>query len=119
MHLTLNQTLFLVLTIAAVVLVVYLVLLLIQLRRTAREGERTLAEIGELAGSLKELERTLNTRIDDMGDLLASTKKMAAGLAQASLFLTTKVVHPAARFLPIVFPLLLMGLRGLKKKKEK
>ncbi|HEX2694203.1 MAG TPA: hypothetical protein VHP61_00500 [Acidobacteriota bacterium] len=114
-----NQTLFLVLTIATVVVAVYLVLVLIQLRRTAREGERTLAEIGELAGSLKELERKLNARMDDVGDLVASTKKMAAGLAQASLFLTTKVVHPASRFLPVLFPLLLMGLRGMKKKKEK
>jgi hypothetical protein len=119
MYLTLNQILFLVLTIAAVVVVVFLVLLLIQLRKTAREGERTLAEIGELAGRLKDLERTLNARIDEVGDLLASTKKIAAGLAQAGLFLTTRVAHPAARFLPIVFPLLLMGLRGLKKKKEK
>ena len=119
MPLTLNQILFLVLTIAAVVVVVYLVLLLIQLRRTAREGERTLAEIGDLAVSFKEIERKLNVRIDDVGELLASTKKMAAGLAQASLFMTTKVVHPAARFLPLVFPLLLMGWRGLKKKKEK
>ena len=119
MSLTLNQTLFLVLTIAAIVVVVFLVRLLIQFRKTAREGERTLAEMSELAGSLRELERTLNARADDVGDLLVSTKKMAAGLAQASFFLTTKVVHPVARFLPIVFPLLLIGLRGLKKKKEK
>ena len=119
MPLSLNQILFLVLTIAAVVVVVYLVLLMIQLRKTAREGEKTLAEVGELAVSLRELERTLNARVDEVGDLVASTKKVAAGLAQASLFLTSKVVHPAARFLPVAFPLLLMGLRGLKKKKEK
>jgi predicted PurR-regulated permease PerM len=119
MHLTLNQTLFLVLTIVAVVVAVFLVRVLIQLRRTAQEGERTLAEIGNLAGSLMELERNLNARMDDIGDFLASTKKVAAGLTQAGLFLTTKVVNPASRFLPVLFPLLLMGWRKLKKKKEK
>jgi hypothetical protein len=117
MHLTLNQALFLVLTIAAMVVVVYLVLLLIQLRKTAREGERTLAEIGDLAVSLKELERKVNARMDDVEDFLASTKKLTSGLAQAGLFLTTKVASPASRFLPVLFPLLLMGLRRLKKKK--
>jgi ABC-type transporter Mla subunit MlaD len=119
MPLTLNQTLFLVLTFAAVVVVVFLVLFLAQLRRTAREGERTLAELRELAGSLKEIERKVNARIDDVGELLASSKKTAASLAEASLFLTTRVVRPASRYWPILFPLLRMGWRQLKKRKEK
>jgi len=117
MPLTLNQALFLVLTIAAVVVAVYLVMLLIQIRRTAREGERTLAEVRELAEGLKVIERKLNARMDDVGDFLTSTKKLTAGLAQAGLFLTTRVASPASRFLPVLFPILLMGLRRLKKKK--
>lgn len=122
MLLTLNQTLFLVLTIAALVVVVFLVLFLIQLRRTARQGEQTLAEVADLAASLKEIERKINARIDDVGELLASSKKTAAGLAEASLFLTTKVVRPAARYWPILYPLLRMGwnqVKKLKKRKEK
>ena len=122
MLLTLNQILFLVLTIAAVVVVVFLVLFLAQIRRTARQGERTLVEIADLAVSLKELERKLDARIDDVGELLESSKKTAAGLAEASFFLTTKVVRPASRYWPILFPLLRMGwkqLKKLKKKKEK
>lgn len=118
MMLTLNQTLFIVLTVAAVVAVVFLVRLLIQLRKTAREGERALAEIRDLAVSLKELERKANARMDDLGDFVTSTKKLTAGLAQAGLFLSTKVASPASRFLPVLFPLLLMGLRRLKQKKE-
>ncbi len=122
MLLTLNQTLFLVLTAAALVVVVFLVLFLVQLRRTARQGEQTLAEVADLAASLKELERKINARIDDVGELLESSKKTAAGLAEASLFLTTKVVRPAARYWPILFPLLRMGwnqVKKLKKRKEK
>jgi hypothetical protein len=119
MLLTLNQTLFLVLTIAAVVVVVFLILFLVQLRRTAREGERALAEVGALAGSLKEIERKVSARIDDVGELLESSKRTAAGLAEASLFLTTKVVRPASRYWPILYPLLRMGWRQLKKRKEK
>ena len=119
MLLTLNQTLFLVLTIAAVVVVVFLVLFLAQLRRTAQEGERTLAEVRELAIGFKEIERKIDARIDDVGELLESSKKTAAGLAQASLFLTTKVVGPASRYWPILYPLLRIGWRQLKKMKKK
>ncbi len=122
MLLTLNQTLFIVLTVAAVVVAVFLVLFLAQLRRTAQEGERTLAEVRELAAGLKDIERKIDARIDDVGELLESSKKTAAGLAQASLFLTTKVVSPASRYWPIIFPLLRMGwkqLKKLKKRKEK
>lgn len=119
MLLTLNQVLSLVLTIAAVVVVVFLVLFLVQLRKTAREGERALAEIGDLAGRLKETEQKVNARIDDVGELLESSKKTAAGLAEASLFLTTRIIRPASRFWPVLYPLLRMGWRKLKKKKEK
>jgi hypothetical protein len=117
--LTLNQTLLLVLTVAAVVVVVFLILFLIQIRRTAREGERTLAEVRELAVSLKEIERKVNARIDDVGELLESSKQTAAGLAQASLFLTTRVVSPASRYWPLLYPLLRIGWKQLKKMKKR
>lgn len=119
MLLTLNQTLLLVLTVAAVVVVVFLILFLIQIRRTAREGERTLAEVRELAVSLKEIERKVNARIDDVGELLESSKQTAAGLAQASLFLTTRVVSPASRYWPLLYPLLRIGWKQLKKMKKR
>lgn len=118
MFLTLNQTLFIILTVAAVVAVVFLVLFLIQLRKTAREGERALIEIREAAEGLQEIERKANERIDDVAELLRSSKQAAAGLAEAGLFLSTKIVRPAARFWPILYPLLRMGWRHLKKKKE-
>ncbi|MBU1339437.1 MAG: hypothetical protein KKD56_10260, partial [Acidobacteria bacterium] len=53
MSLTLNQLLFVVLTIAAVVAVTSLVFLFAQLRRTAREGEQALSEIRSLIENLK------------------------------------------------------------------
>ncbi len=119
MLLTLNQVLLLVLTVAAVVVVVFLILFLVQMRRTAREGELTLAEVRELAVSLKEIERKVNARIDDVGELLESSKQTAAGLAQASLFLTTKVVSPASRYWPLLYPLLRIGWKQLKKMKKR
>ena len=119
MLLTLNQVLLIVLTVAAVVVVVFLILFLVQMRRTAREGERTLAEVRELAVSLKEIERKVNARIDDVGELLASSKQTAAGLAQASLFLTTRVVSPASRYWPLLYPLLRIGWKQLKKMKKR
>ena len=60
MLLTLNQTLFLVISIAFVVAIVFLILFLVQIRRTAREGERTLVELRELAEDLKDIEQKVS-----------------------------------------------------------
>lgn len=118
MLLTLNQTLFLIVAFAFVVAIVFLVLFLIQLRRTAREGERTLMEIRELAEGLKSIERKIDERIDDVGVLLESSKKTVSAISEIAMFLTTKMIRPASRFWPILFPIFRMGWRFLKKKKE-
>jgi hypothetical protein len=119
MPLTLNQALFLVLTVAAVVAVVFLVLFLIQLRKTAREGEKTLAELREVAEGLKAIEVKVNARIDDAAEIFASTKTTLSGLSEASLFLTSKIVRPASKYWPIVFPVARWVWQQAKKRKEK
>ena len=119
MLLTLNQTLFLVISIAFVVATVFLVLFLVQVRRTAREGERTLVELRELAEGLKGIEQKVDARLNDVGAILESSKKTVAGLSKASLFLTTNVVRPASRYWLILLPLLRLGWLQLKKRKEK
>lgn len=119
MLLSLNQTLFLILTVIAAAVAVFLILFLVQLRRTAREGERTLIELREVAEGLKTLERKVDARVDDIAELLSSSKRTVAGLAETSLFLTTKVVRPASRYWPLLYPLLRMGWKHLKKRKEK
>ena len=119
MVLTLNQVLFIVLSFAAVMAAVFLILFLIQLRRTAREGERTLLELRELAKGLKTIQRKIDTRIDDVGEILESSKKTVAGLSAATAFLTTKLIRPASQYWPILYPVLRLGWRLLKKRKEK
>ena len=119
MLLTLNQTLFLVISIAFVVATVFLVLFLVQIRRTAREGERTLVELRELAEGLKGIEQKVNSRIDDVGEILESSKKTLAGLSETMFFLTTKIVRPASKYWLILYPLARLGWRQLKKRKEK
>ena len=119
MLLTLNQTLFLVISVAFVVATVFLILFLVQVRRTAWEGERTLVELRELAEGLKGIEQKVNARIDDVGEILESSKKTVAGLSKATLVLTMNVVRPASKYWLILYPLLRLGWRQLKKKKEK
>jgi hypothetical protein len=119
MPLTLNQSLFLVLTLAAVVTAVYLIRLFIQLRKTAAEGERALAAFRELAGSLQELDLLVKQRVEDAGATLEASKKAAAGLAEVSYFLTTKVLNPSSRFLPLALPVAKFVMRYMKKRKEK
>jgi hypothetical protein len=119
MQLSLNQVLFLILTIAAVVAVVFLVRFLIQLRRTAREGEKTLAKAQELMEGFKEIEAKINAGLDDVGQVLQTSKKAAAGISEIAGFVTAKVIRPSAKYWPFLFPLLRIGWLQLKKRKEK
>jgi hypothetical protein len=119
MPLTLNQVLLIILTIAAVVAVVFLVRFLIQLRRTAREGEKALAKAQELMDGLKQIEAKINTSLDDVGQVLQTSKKAAAGLTEITGFLTSRIVRPAARYWPFIVPLVRLGWLQLKKRKEK
>ncbi len=119
MTLTLNQVLFIVLTVAAVVVVTVLTLFLNQLRRTAREGEKTLVKAQEAMEGLKVIEAKLNASLDDVGEVLKTSKKAASGLSEITFFLASKVVRPSAKYWPILFPLVRFGLQQMKKRKEK
>jgi len=119
MPLTLNQFLLLVLTLAAVIVAVTLVRLFAQLRRTAIEGEEALAAVRDLAKSLSELEVLVKQRVEDLGTTLEASKKAAAGVAEASVLLTTKVLGPTSKILPIALPVARFVMRYMKKRKEK
>lgn len=119
MTLTLDQVLFIVLTVAAVVVATVLALFLLQLRRTAREGERTLVKAQEAMEGLRVIEAKLNASLDDVGEVLKTSKKAAAGLSEITLFLATKVVRPSARYWPFLIPLVRLGLQQMKRRKEK
>jgi hypothetical protein len=119
MTLTLNQVLGIILTMAAVVAVTFLALFLNQLRRTAREGEKTLAKAQEMMDGMKEIEAKINASLDNVGEVLATSKKAMTGLSEVMFFLTSKVIRPSARYWPFLFPLLRLGLQQMKKRKEK
>jgi hypothetical protein len=118
MPLTLNQILFLVLTFAAVVVAVFLVLLFTQLRRTAAEGQRALAEMRTLAQHLTELDLVVKEKVETLGATLEASKKAAVNFGQASALITSNFVKPASRFFPLVLPIAQFVLRQWKKKKE-
>lgn len=119
MTLTLNQVLWIILTAAAVVAVTFLALFLNQLRRTAREGEKTLAKAQEMMDGLKEIEAKVNASLDKVGEVLATSKKAVTGLSEITFYLTSKVIRPSAKYWPFLFPLLRFGLQQMKKRKEK
>jgi hypothetical protein len=118
MSLTLSQFLHLILTFAAVVGVTFLVLYLIQLRKTAREAEKALMEFRELVVNLNSTNQKVNQKIDELGSVFEATRKAATGLSQASMFFSNKVMRPTFRYWPIIIPLLRLVMRQRKKKKE-
>ncbi len=118
MSLTINKLLSLVITIAVLVAVTYLVMLLIQLKKTAKEGERTLFEINALVKRLQDTSEKINGKLNDVDEIVSATKKTAIGLAEASTFMVAKIIRPSSRYWPFLFPLMRLGLRVFKKKKE-
>ena len=119
MQLTLNQFLFLVMTIAVVVAVTFLVTLLIQLKKTAKEGEETLVEMKSLIKNLSETSLKAREKIDDVDETLQAAKKTANRLAQLTFFMGTRLFGSSSKYWPFVFPMMRLGWRLWKKRKEK
>jgi uncharacterized protein YoxC len=119
MLLTFNQVLWLVLTMAAVIAVTFLVLFLIQLRKTAREGERTLFEVRELVKDLRETEQKIDENISQLAEIVQASKKTVSNLSEITGFVTTRVIRPSSKIWPFVFPMLRMSWQLFKKRKEK
>lgn len=118
MILTLNQALLLTITIAAVVAVVFLVRLFAQLRRTAAEGQKTLAAFSELASHLQELDLVIKQEVEELGKTIAASKKAAVNVAEASALITTKIVRPSSLYLPLILPVARFLWRRLGKRKK-
>lgn len=119
MPLTLNQFLFLVMAIAVVILVTFLVIFLVQLRKTAKEGEETLKELRQLALHLQQTNRKINTKIDEFSEIVEASRKTAISLSEVALFLSTKIIRPSSKYWPFLFPLVRMAWRQFRKKKSK
>ncbi len=118
MPLTLNQFLLLIITIAVVIAVTFLVNLLRQLRKTAREAEKTLIEVKMLVGETRETSRILQSRIEDVGELVQASKKTAVSVSEIAWFATTKILRPSSKYWPFLFPLMRLGWRQAKKFEE-
>lgn len=119
MPLTLNQFLLLVITIVLAVAVTFLVTFLIQLKKTAKEGEDTLRDLREFIRDIRETNQKVSTKIDDLGEMVEASKKTATSLSEAAWFLSTKIIKPSSKYWPFIFPLIRLGWRQLKKKKRK
>jgi hypothetical protein len=118
MPLTLSQFLFLVLTFAAVTAATFLVITLIQVKKTAREGERTLVEIRELVTDLKATNETVLRKVENLGHLVDSAQRAALGVSRATWFLSSRFMRPTYRFMPLAFPILRAVWRHMKKKRK-
>ena len=118
MPLTLNQFLFLVITLAIVVIATYLVIFLVQLRKTVKEGQDTLAEAKKLMRSVNETSQKVNSKIDDMTPMVEASKRIAVSISEIAWFLAAKVLKPSSKYWPLVFPILRFGWRQIKKQKK-
>jgi uncharacterized protein YoxC len=119
MPLTLNQFLWLVITLVVVVVATWFVLFLQQLRRTAGEAEKTLAELRHNLQEFNELQAIIREKVETLGETVESSRKIASSLADILGFLAIRVVRPASRYWPLIFPILQFLWRQKKKRKEK
>jgi hypothetical protein len=119
MPLTLNQFLFLILTFTAVVVAVFFIRFLSQLRSAAAEGERTMAEVRRLAASLNELDGLIKERVVELGELMDASRRTVSHLADASFMLSTRILGPGSRYWRLLFPIAAFMWKKYKKRKEK
>lgn len=119
MPLTLNQFLWLVITVVVVVVATYFVLFLHQLRKTAGEAEKALAEFRHNLQEFNELQAMIREKAECLGETIESSKKVVSSLADIFSFLAIKVIRPATRYWPLIFPILQFLWRQKKKRKEK
>lgn len=119
MSLSLNQILFIVLTIAAVVAVTSLVFLFAQLRRTAREGEKALTEIRSLTEQLKQTSDSVLERIEHTDGVIKGTQKFIDGLGDMTQMALTKLVMPSSKYWPFLAPLARTAWKLYKKDRNK
>ena len=110
--------LLIVLTSAAVVAVVFLVLLFIQLRRTAREASKTMIAVRALAQKLGELDLEIKTQVEELGNTFGVFKKAATGLSEAALLVTLNLFPAPAKFFMFVLPVVRLLMRQIKIGKE-
>lgn len=118
MPLTLNQFLLLVLTFTAVVVAVFLIRFLAQVRRTAVEGERAMVEVRRLAANLNELDGLIKERVIDLGEFVEASRRTVSYMAEALFLLTTRILRPGSRYWRLLFPIATFLWRRIKKRKE-
>jgi predicted PurR-regulated permease PerM len=118
MTLTLNQFLLLLITIAGVVAITVIVMFILQLRSAAKQAEETLVKLKELIANLGEISKKVNARVDDLGQTLEATKKVAINLGEIAGVFATKIFKPSSKYFVFLLPLLRFAWRYMKKTKE-
>ncbi|MBN1272628.1 MAG: DUF948 domain-containing protein [Candidatus Aminicenantes bacterium] len=118
MSLTLNQFLLLVIAFVLVVAVTFFITLFIQLRKTAKEGEKTLREIRDLVKNLKETDLKVNAKIEEFGETMQAAKNSVLRFSDLTWVLSSRILKPTSKYWPFVWPALRLGWRILKKRKE-
>ncbi len=118
MTLTLNELLLVILALAAVVAVTVFVILALQLKKTAAEAEKALAEYRKLAVGLQSLEKNIDEKLDEVGKTLTAARQAAVQVSGATVWLSSKFVKPASRWWPLIAPVASFLWRKWKQKKE-
>jgi|GEM_PF-938857 predicted PurR-regulated permease PerM len=118
MNLTLNQFLLLVLTIAIVAFLAYLIPAIRQLKETARRAEEVLKETKQLISNFQETERLIKSRIEEVDDLIKTSKKTLTNISEIAFFISKKLLKPSTRYVSAILPLINLGWKLYKKRKK-
>ncbi len=78
-----------------------------------------LAELRRNLNEFHEIQALAKERLESLGQTLASSKKVISSLGEIMAFLSLRIVKPASRYWPVIFPLLQFLWRQRKKKKGK
>ncbi len=119
MGVSLNQLLWIIITLSVVVTAVFLVIFLIQLRKTAREGEKTLVEMRELVKDLQVTAHKIDASAAELGEMIRVSRKTVCNVSALLGYASSGLLGSRMKVWALALPALRWGWRFFKKKKEK
>ncbi len=119
MAVSLNQLLWIVITLTVVVTAVFLIRFLIQLRRTAQEGEKTLVEMRDLVKDLQVTARKIDASAGELGEMIHVSRKAVCNVSALLGYASSGLMGSRFKGWALALPALRWGWRWFKKRKEK
>ncbi|MCP2520788.1 hypothetical protein NLD30_10160, partial [SCandidatus Aminicenantes bacterium Aminicenantia_JdfR_composite] len=68
--------------------------------------------------NFQETERLIKSRIEEVDDLIKTSKKTLTNISEIAFFISKKLLKPSTRYVSAILPLINLGWKLYKKRKK-